>query len=83
MDENKSKSLSRRRKALLWMIVSGGVISVLIYLEQIAIVYILSTLALILLLLIVAFADLERVGVEDSKESNQSTGINKTELNSN
>lgn len=83
MDENKSKSFSRRRKALLWMIVSGGVIGVLIYLEQIAIVYILSTLALILLLLIVAFADLERVGVEDSKESNQSTGIKTTELNSN
>lgn len=83
MDENKSKSFSRRRKALLWMIVSGGVIGVLIYLEQIAIVYILSTLALIFLLLIVAFADLERVGVEDSKESNQSAGMNKTELNSN
>ena len=34
----------------------------LIYFQQIAVIYLLSTVGLILLLLVVAFADLERVG---------------------
>jgi hypothetical protein len=40
-------------------------IGVLIYLEQIAALYVLATLALVVLLLIVAFADLESIGRED------------------
>lgn len=56
--------MSRRTKALLWLVVVGSVIGVLVALQEIAILYILATLALIVLLLIVAFADLEKVGTE-------------------
>ena len=56
--------MSRRTKALLWLVVVGSVIGVLVALQEIAILYILATLALIVLLLVVAFADLEKVGTE-------------------
>lgn len=62
--EKKKTSMSRRTKALLWLVVVGSVIGVLVALQEIAILYILATLALIVLLLIVAFADLEKVGTE-------------------
>jgi len=39
-------------------------IGTLIYLEQIAILYVLATLSLVVLLLIVGFADLENVGID-------------------
>lgn len=42
-----------------------AVVGLLIYLEQIALLYVLATLALVALLLIVAFADLESVGEMD------------------
>ena len=44
------------------------VVGVLIYLEQIAILYVLGTIALLALLLVVAFADLEKVGRENLEE---------------
>jgi hypothetical protein len=62
--EKKKTSMSRRTKALLWLVVVSSVIGVLVALQEIAILYILATLALIVLLLIVAFADLEKVGTE-------------------
>ena len=51
--------------ALLWLVGVGIVIGTLIYLEQIAILYVLATMSLVALLLIVAFADLENVGREN------------------
>ena len=48
--------------ALFWLALVTIIIGVLIYLEQIALLYVLATLALVILLLIVGFADLERVG---------------------
>jgi len=45
----------------VWLIVVGTVIGTLIYLEQISILYVLTTLALVGLLLIVGFSDLEGV----------------------
>ena len=51
--------------ALLWLLAVGIVIGTLIYLEQIAILYVLATITLVVLLLIVAFADLENVGREN------------------
>ena len=60
MAANQSK-LSRRMIALLWLLGVGIVIGTLIYLEQIAILYVLATISLVALLLIVAFADLENV----------------------
>lgn len=51
----------RRTTALFWCLLIGIVIGVLIYLEQIAFLYVLATLSLVVLLLVVAFADLEGI----------------------
>jgi len=61
----KSSSLSRRSIALLWFLGVAIVIGTLIYLEQIAILYVLATISLVILLLVVAFSDLESVGREN------------------
>lgn len=55
---------SRRAIALFWLAIVSIVIFSLIYFEQIAILYILATLSLVILLLIVGFADLEKVSRE-------------------
>jgi hypothetical protein len=59
-----TERFSRRGVALFWLFLLSVLIGTLIYLEQIAILYVLATLSLVVLLLIVGFADLERVGVE-------------------
>lgn len=64
MAEN-SKKLSRRASALLWLIGISIVIGVMIYFEQIAILYLLATVSLVVLLLIVAYSDLENIEAED------------------
>lgn len=53
--------------ALLWLALVSIVIGSLIYLEQIPVLYVLATLALVVLLLIVAFSDLENVGRGDEE----------------
>jgi hypothetical protein len=55
---------SRRSIALFWLAIVSIVIFSLIYFEQIAVLYILATVSLAVLLLIVAFADLEKVSRE-------------------
>ena len=55
---------SRRSIALFWLVLVSIVIFTLIYFEQIAVLYILATLSLVVLLLIVGFADLEGVSRE-------------------
>lgn len=55
---------SRRSIALFWLAVIFITLFTLIYLGQIAILYILATLSLVVLLLVVGFADLEKVGRE-------------------
>jgi Kef-type K+ transport system membrane component KefB len=57
----KKKMMSRRMTVFVWLLVVGTVIGTLIYLEQISILYVLTTLALVGLLLIVGFSDLEGV----------------------
>ena len=61
----KNTKYSRRSIALFWLAVVAIVIGVLIYLQQIPVLYVLATMALVVLLLIVAFSDLETVGVEN------------------
>ena len=61
----KQSKFSRRTIALFWCLMTGIVIGALIYAEQIAALYVLATLALVILLLIVGFADLEKVGREN------------------
>ena len=60
----KQNRFSRRTIALFWLLAIGVIIGVLIKYEQISILYVLATLALVILLLIVAFADLEKIGRE-------------------
>jgi hypothetical protein len=55
---------SRRSVAVFWLAIVSVVLFTLIYFEQIAVLYILATLSLVVLLLIVGFADLEKVGRE-------------------
>lgn len=54
--------------AFLVTIVVGVIIAVLIAYEQISVLYVLVTLALVALLLIVGFADLEKVSHDGSEE---------------
>lgn len=52
---------SRRTIALFWFLAVAVVIGILIYFKQIALLYALATIGLVVLLLIVGFADLENV----------------------
>ena len=60
-----NKKFGRRSIALFWSFLVVVVLGFLIYLEQIALLYVLTTIGLVVLLLIVGFADLERVGREN------------------
>lgn len=60
-----NKKFSRRTVAFFWCLLVVVVLGLLIYLEQIALLYVLTTIGLVALLLIVGFADLERVGREN------------------
>ena len=55
------QKFSRRTIALFWFLAVAIVIGILIYLEQIALLYVLATVGLVALLLIVGFSDLESV----------------------
>jgi Gpi18-like mannosyltransferase len=57
---------SRRSVALFWLLIIAVVIGVLIAFEQIALLYVLATLSLVVLLLIVGFSDLEHIGVDSA-----------------
>jgi hypothetical protein len=66
MSQQQTK-FSRRTIALLWLLAVGLVIGVLIYLEQIAVLYVLATIGLVALLIIVGFSDLEKIGRETAE----------------
>ena len=59
-----TEKYSRRSIALFWLVLVSIVIFTLIYFEQIAVLYILATVSLVVLLLVVGFADLEKVSRE-------------------
>lgn len=63
----KESRFSRRTTALLWCLAVAIVIGVLIAFEQIAVLYFIATLALVMLLIIVGFSDLENVGNENTE----------------
>lgn len=58
---------SRRKKALFITLITAAIIATLLYFEQVAVIYLLSTIGLIVLLLVVAFADLEKVGKNETE----------------
>lgn len=62
---NQKRKLGRRTIALLWCFAFALAIGILIYIEQIPVLYLLATVSLVVLLLIVAFSDLESVGRDD------------------
>lgn len=64
----KENKLSRRVTALVWLLGVSVAIGILLYLEQIALLYVIATLALVALLLIVGFSDLEKVGRESADD---------------
>jgi len=70
-----NSKFSRRTIALFWLLLVGIVIGTLIYLEQIALLYVLATLSLVALLLVVGFADLEKVGRENLEGFANKEGI--------
>ena len=59
-----NQRFSRRTIALFWLAIVAVLIGVLIYFEQIAVLYVLATVSLVVLLLVVAFAHLEKVGTD-------------------
>lgn len=61
--------LSRTAKILITLLAIAGTIGTLLYFEQVAIIYIGSTLFLIVLLLLVGFSDLESVGKKAAEEA--------------
>ena len=65
----KKSNYNRRTIALFWLGLTAVIIGTLIYLEQFAILYVLATLALVILLLVVGFSDLEKVGRENIEGS--------------
>lgn len=58
---------SRRTVALFWVMLLAIVIGILLYLEQIAVLYVLATIGLVALLAIVGTADLENIGRENAE----------------
>ena len=54
----KQGGLSHRQKTWLWILISAAVVIALMYWEQIALLYVLGTLAVTWLLIVVARADL-------------------------
>lgn len=69
----KNSKIGRRASALLWLLGVGVVIGVLIAYEQISILYVLATFSIVALLLIVGFADLEKVSRAD--DENAGSGV--------
>lgn len=63
----KNSKFSRRTVALFWCLLVAVLIGFLIYWEQIALLYVVATLSLVALLLVVGFADLEKVGRENAE----------------
>jgi hypothetical protein len=54
--------MNRKRSSLLWLVAAAIIIGALIYLEQIAVLYVLATFAIVALLVIVSVTNLEDVG---------------------
>ncbi len=66
-----TKRFSPRMIALFGLVAVAVLIGVLLYLEFIAVLYVLATLALVGLLLVVAFDDLEKVDRDASGFSSE------------
>jgi len=70
MRQNKLKMQRRRRRKFFWLFMAAAV-SALLYTEQAAALYVLSTLAICGLMLVVAFSNLEVRDAEMQKAAIQ------------
>ena len=68
---NLNRKFSRRTIAFFWTLLVGVIVAVLIRMEQISVLYVLVTLSLVVLLLVVGFADLEKIRLDGSDGSTQ------------
>ena len=66
---NTGKKFSRRTIAFFWTLLVAIIVAVLIRMEQISILYVLVTISLVILLLTVGFADLEKVRLDGSDKN--------------
>ncbi len=66
---NSPRRVGRRMKVFITLAIVITTLAVLLYFEQLAIIYIGSTMALIVLLILVAFSDLETIGVNATEEA--------------
>ena len=53
-------SNERRRNTMLWLAGAAVVVTLLLYFEQVALLYVGATLGLVIFLIMVAWADLEK-----------------------
>lgn len=74
------KRRSRRRRTYIWALSGLAAVSALIYWEQTALLFVLSTLAICVLLILVAFANLEG---RDKELHNQPDSLNKSDAEGN
>jgi uncharacterized membrane protein len=58
----KINGFSRRTRALFWLVLVGIIIGILVGYQMFSVLYVLATIVLVALLLVVGFADLEKVG---------------------
>ncbi len=58
----KINGFSRRTRALFWLVLVGIIIGILVGYQMFSVLYVLATIVLVGLLLVVGFADLEKVG---------------------
>jgi len=63
--QNKMKIQRRHRRKLFWLFAAAAVVA-LLFTEQVAVLYVLSTLAICGLMLVVAFSNLEARDAENA-----------------
>lgn len=71
------RGFTRRKKAFVLMLAVIGGLAALLYFEQVALIYVLATFGLVVLLLIVAFADLEKIGQASEQAAEAPASENK------
>jgi len=67
--KKRTQRIGRRGKVWLYLLATLGTIGTLLWFEQVAVIYVLTSIGLIVLLLLVAFSDLEKIGKQAQIEA--------------
>lgn len=70
-----------RLRTYLWSLAAVALVSALLYWEQAAVLYVISSVLICALLLVVAFADLESRDKQLQKQAGESNSVHRTETN--